>query len=273
MKLSQLILPVALGALIVAAPVPVRASQQPPVDDWATIPADRPLPRRDANSRIAHEELLAKTKQGRIDVYFVGDSITRRWGATDYPQLLAHWRENFFGWNAANFAWGGDRTQHILWRLENGEIDGLTPRIIVVQAGANNIGNTPGDDARVADVTRGIKAIVDLCRTKVPGAVIILTAVFPRGDAALLPEIAQINANLAQLADGRQIRFLDVNGKLAGADGRLLESVSADGLHLNLDGYQAWAEGLKPIFTEILGPPAATDQAPPPTGDPSARGR
>src|SRR5690606_30997104 len=125
-----------------------------------------------------------------------------------------------------------------------------------------NIGNTPGDDARVADVTRGIKAIVDLCRTKVPGAVIILTAVFPRGDAALLPEIAQINANLAQLADGRQIRFLDVNGKLAGADGRLLETVSADGLHLDLDGYPAWAEALKPIFAELRGAPASTRERP-----------
>lgn len=273
MMRARLILSIAMCGLVVAAHAVDASAQRPPIDDWSTIPADRPMPRRDENSRIAHDELLAKAKQGRIDVYFAGDSITRRWGATDYPEFLAHWRESFHGWNAANFAWGGDRTQHILWRLENGEIDGLTPRIIVVQAGANNIGNKPGDDARVADVTRGIKAIVDLCQAKVPGAVIILTAVFPRGDAALLPEIAKINANLARLADGARIRFLDVNDKLAGADGRLLESVSADGLHLNLNGYRAWADALKPIFTEILGPPASTDQAPPPTGDPSARNR
>jgi lysophospholipase L1-like esterase len=245
--------------------------QPPPVDDWSSIPADRPVPRRDENSRIAHAELLAKAKQGRIDVYFVGDSITRRWGATDYPQFLAHWRENFFGWNAANFGWGGDRTQHILWRLENGELDGLNPRVIVVQAGANNVGNRPGDDARVEDITRGITAIVRLCLAKAPNAVIVLTAMFPRGDAALVPEIARINANLARLADGGRIRFLSVNDKLADANGRLLDSVSADGLHLNISGYRAWAEGLKPIFAEILGPPAATDLAPPPTGDPSAR--
>jgi lysophospholipase L1-like esterase len=248
--------------------------QTPPaVDDWSTIPADRPVPRRDENSHVAHTDLLAKAKQGRIDVYFVGDSITRRWGATDYPQLLAHWRENFFGWNAANFGWGGERTQHILWRLENGELDGLTPRIIVVQAGANNMGNTPGDGARVEDITRGITAIVSLCRSKVPNAVIILTAMFPRGDASLAPEIARINANLARVADGTRIRFLNVNDKLADASGRLLESVSPDGLHLNVSGYQAWADGLKPIVQEILGPPAATDQAPPPTGDPGARSR
>lgn len=231
------------------------------------------MPRRDDNSRIAHEDLLAKAKQGRIDVYFVGDSITRRWGATDYPQFLAHWRESFFGWNAANFGWGADRIQHILWRLQNGEIDGLSPRIIVVQAGANNIGNTPGDDARVADITRGIKAIVDLCLVKVPGATIVLTAMFPRSDAVLAAEIARVNTNLATFADGKRVRFLNVNGDLGDANGRMLESMSADGLHLNLNGYQVWSAGLKPIFTEILGPPAGTDQAPAPTGDPSVRNR
>jgi lysophospholipase L1-like esterase len=260
--------------LIVAANARGTSGRQaPPVDDWSAIPADRPVPRRDENSRIAHTELLAKAKQGRIDVYFVGDSITRRWGATDYPQFLAHWRESFFGWHAANFGWGADRTQHILWRLENGELDGLTPRVIVAQAGANNVANNPADEARVEDITGGITAIVRLCRARVPGAVIVLTAMFPRGDAALLPGIERINANLARLGDGNRIRFLNVNQRLADANGRLLDSVSADGLHLTISGYQAWAAGLKPILTEILGPPATTDQAPPPTGDPSARNR
>lgn len=258
---------------VVTRPLTASPQQAPPQDDWNTIPADRPMPRRDENSRIAHEELLAKTKQGRVDVYFVGDSITRRWGATDYPQFLENWRANFFGWNAANFGWGADRTQHILWRLQNGEIDGLSPRIIAIQAGANNVGNKPGDEARAVDITRGITAIVELCRAKVPDAVIVLTAVFPRGDAALLPEIARINANLARLADGKRVRFLNVNERLSDASGRLLEGVSGDGLHLNLTGYQVWADGLKPIFAEILGAPATTDQAPPPTGDPSARNR
>jgi len=67
------------------------------------VPADRAAPRTDSNSRIAHEQLLAKRSQGKIDIYFEGDSITRRWGATDYPQLLENWRKNFFGWNAADF--------------------------------------------------------------------------------------------------------------------------------------------------------------------------
>ena len=84
------------------------------------LPADQPVFRTDPNSLVAHSQLLAKAKQGGIDVYFEGDSITRRWGATDYPDLLANWNQNFFGWNAADFGWGGDQTQNILWRLENG---------------------------------------------------------------------------------------------------------------------------------------------------------
>src|SRR4030095_1714683 len=84
-------------------------------------PADRPAPRADENSKIAHGELLQKRTKGRIDVYFVGDSITRRWGATDYPELLANWNANFFGWNAADFGCGADRVENILWRPANGE--------------------------------------------------------------------------------------------------------------------------------------------------------
>src|SRR6202521_2777373 len=125
--------------------------------------ADRAAPRPDRNSQVAHEQLLAKAKQGRIDIYFEGDSITRRWGATDYPQLLENWKRNFFGWNAADFGWGADRTENILWRLENGELNGVKPKIIVLLAGTNNVVNRippAGVDAAAKDVTRGIRAIV-----------------------------------------------------------------------------------------------------------------
>jgi lysophospholipase L1-like esterase len=239
-------------------------------------PADRAAPRTDPNSATAHAQLLEKARKGAIDVYFVGDSITRRWGATDYPDLLANWRQNFFGWNAGNFGWGADRTEHILWRLENGELDGVNPKVIVIQAGTNNIGAQPGDATKVADITRGVTAIVNTCRQKAPNATIVLTAIFPRNDnMAVMPEIDQINSNLARLADGRAVRYLNVNGKLAGKDGVLIAGMmhERDKLHPTLQGYQVWADGLKPILTEVLGPPASTDHAPPPTGDPSARAK
>jgi len=230
--------------------------------------------RADRNSHLAHQQLLAKAKSGGIDLYFLGDSITRRWGALDYPDFLAHWQKTFHGWNAGNFGWGGDLTENILWRLSNGELDGVNPKVIVLLAGTNNVGKEPGDEAKVRDVTRGIQAIVDACRTKAPAATIVLVAIFPRNDnPAVMPTIARINANLAKMADGKSIRFLDVNPNLADANGTLLEGMMVDKLHPSLKGYEVWADGLKPILTELLGPPAATDHAPQPTGDPSASER
>ena len=237
-------------------------------------PADQPRMRADRNSHLAHQQLLAKAKSGGIDVYFVGDSITRRWGALDYPEFLAHWNRSFRGWNAGNFGWGADRTENILWRLENGELDGVDPKVVVILAGTNNVGREPGDESNTTDVIHGLSAILATCRKKAPAATIVLTAIFPRSDnPKATPTICRINANLAKMADGRSIRFLDVNPKLADAKGVMFDGMTVDGLHPSLKGYEVWAAGLKPILAELLGPPAATDHAPPPTGDPSATPR
>jgi lysophospholipase L1-like esterase len=241
----------------------------------AQAPADQPASRTDQNSLKAHAQLLEKAKQGRIDIYFEGDSIIRRWGATDYPQLLANWNQNFFGWNAADFGWGADRIENILWRLDHGELDGVNPKVIVLLAGTNNVGNRvppEGDDAKVADITKGLKAVLDMLRAKAPDATIIATAIFPRNDnMAVVPTIHKINLNLSKLADGKKIRYLDINARLADRDGKLFDGMmNTDKLHPAIPGYQVWADALKPIFTELLGPPGKEDLAPPPTGDPSA---
>lgn len=237
-----------------------------------------PVARTDANSRLAHEQLLAKAGQGRIDLYFAGDSITRRWGSSDrqYRDFLANWRTNFFGWNAANFGWGGDTVQNILWRLENGELAGVHPRVIVLLAGTNNLG-VPGPDggeAQINEVATGIRALLDSMRRQAPGATVLLMGVLPRNNPpagdALGPVIRRLNQRLAAFADGRRIRFLDLHDRLTDSAGRPAEGMTVDGLHLSLKGYQAWADALKPVLTELLGPPAKEDHAPPPTGDPSA---
>jgi lysophospholipase L1-like esterase len=242
----------------------------------AEVPADRPVARTDQNSLTAHAQLLEKAKRGQIDIYFEGDSITRRWGATDYPELLANWNQNFFGWNAADFGWGADTIQNILWRLANGELDGVNPKIIVLLAGTNNVGRTvppEGDDAKVADITKGLKAVLDVLRAKAPDATIIATAIFPRNDnIAVMPAIDKINRNLSKLADGRKIRYLNINARLADRDGKLFDGMmNPDKLHPAIPGYQVWADALKPLFTELLGVPGKQDHAPPPTGDPSAK--
>jgi cephalosporin-C deacetylase-like acetyl esterase/lysophospholipase L1-like esterase len=240
-------------------------------------PASEPSPRLDASSLKAHELLLQKKSQGRIDVYFLGDSITRRWGAAEpkYAELLAHWNRSFTGWNAADFGWGGDKTQNILWRLDHGELDGVNPKVIVLMAGTNNVGRlTPlgNDAARIADITRGVKAIIARCRKKAPRATILLMGITPRNDnLAVMPTIARINAKLAKLANGASIRYLDINRQLADSSGKLFDGMTdPDQLHLTTQAYQVWADALKPLFSALLGPPASVDHAPPPTGDPSA---
>jgi lysophospholipase L1-like esterase len=258
---------------LASLPMPGLLAQQPSVPTAAS----EPVPRTDSNSQLAHAQLLEKAGKGGTDIYFEGDSITRRWGATDYPELLANWTRNFYGWNAADFGWGADRVENILWRLKNGELDGVNPKIVVLLAGTNNVGNAvppEGDDAKVADITKGLEAVMDAMRSKAPGATIIVTGIFPRNDnIAVMPTIDRINANLAKRADGKRVRYLNINDKLAGPDGRLFDGMmnAGDKLHPTVKGYQVWADALKPMFTQLLGAPAKEDHGPPPTGDPSAR--
>lgn len=257
-----------LTLFLCLASVPLASPSQADHGALAYIAA----PRTDKNSQLAHEIFLGQARHGGIDVYFVGDSITRRWAATDCPDFLANWRKNFFGWNAADFGWGADGIQNILWRLENGELDGVNPKVIVILAGTNNVGKAPGDEAKIAEITQGIKALVDVCRQKAPSATIVLMAIFPRNDnLAVIPTINRINQNLAKFADGVSVRFLNVNGKLADNDGVLFEGMTVDKLHPSIRGYQVWAEGLRPIFAKLLGPPASTDHAPPPVSAPGSK--
>lgn len=240
-------------------------------------PADQPVERTDRNSQLAHRQLLEKASLGKIDLYFLGDSITRRWGTKDaqYRTFLENWQQNFFGWNAADFGWGGDTTSNILWRLQNGELDNVNPKVIVILAGTNNVGkNSPqtDPDSRIADVTRGIKAILEICRHKAPQATILLMSITPRNDnPAVMPVIKQINRHISKFADGKKVRYIDISRKMSDKTGTLLPGMTvADRLHLDLKGYQVWADALKPILRKLLGPPAKEDHAPPATGDPSA---
>ncbi|MBL9174054.1 MAG: hypothetical protein JNL10_11010 [Verrucomicrobiales bacterium] len=255
-------------------------AQSPPAANAPSIRADQPVPRTDRNSQLAHAELLKKAAQGGIDLYFVGDSITRRWGTSDpqYRDFLANWNRNFFGWNAGNFGWGSDTIQNILWRMENGELEGVHPKVIVLLAGANNVGDTPPppgqEGAKAEDIVAGIRALLTVIHQKAPRATVILMGLTPnnaRSSTAVMPLIHQINDRLAPLADGNSVRFLNLNDRLADPDGKLYDGMTVDGLHPTVKGYQVWADALKPMLTELLGPPAKTDHAPPPTGDPSLR--
>ena len=208
------------------------------------------MPRTDQNSLLAHAQLLEKRTKGRIDVYFVGDSITRRWGATDYPELLANWRPNFFGWNAANFGWGADRTQNILWRLQNGELDGVNPKVIVMLAGTNNVGAKPGGprEGRRHHARASRRSSPRAARRR-PSATIILTAIFPRNDnMAVMPEIDADQRRTSRgspTADACAISTSTTSWPTR--TGTLFDGMmnERDKLHPTLKGYQVWADALE----------------------------
>ena len=177
----------------------------------------------------------------------------------------------FFGWNAADFGWGGDRTQNILWRLQHGELDGVQPKVIVLLAGTNNIPSTGLNEDEEKNIAGGVLAIVHECATRAPSAKIVVTGIFHRaGTAELNKGIDAINKLIASGLNSSSMNFIDINDDLCDPSGLLKPGITVDGLHPSLEGYKVWAARLKPKLTEVLGPPAATDHAPPATGDPSA---
>jgi lysophospholipase L1-like esterase len=148
---------------------------------------------------------------------------------------------------------------------------------VVLLAGTNNIGRASplgnaDAEARADSVVRGVTAVVRELRQRAPKATLVITAITPRDDNLdVMPIVDRANQQIARLADGKSVRYINLRDQLAFPDGRLREGMADDGLHLTPKAYQVWADALKPILTEVLGPPADVDRAPPPTGDPSAK--
>ena len=238
---------------VFAAALLLTAGCQSPLRDPATNSALRPGP-RDANWVKRHEGFVALAKQGGVDVLFLGDSITDFWR----NRGKAVWEKNYGALHAANFGISGDRTQHVLWRMANGELDGIAPRVVVLMIGTNNTGfeadkvtprNTP------AEAAEGVKAIVRGLRAKLPAAKILLLAVFPRGEKPDNPQrlqVAAINALVAKLDDGRTVHYLDIGPKFLAADGTLPKALMPDFQHPNEKGYEIWAAAIEAPLAELL---------------------
>lgn len=263
-KRLPLFLPLLAGlfALAVAqtpAPAPVPAPAPAPVAQPPLPDASVGLPKT-GNARFfqLHESFLARGKSGPIGVLFLGDSITEGW--TKAPHI---WEHHFGPYQPANFGIGGDQTQHVIWRIENGELDGISPKVVVLMIGTNNSGRHTGAQIAAAD-----KRIIELIRAKLPGTKILLHAIFPRGprknkegvvtyDAILdaqkrMAAITEANAELARLDDGQMVRFLDVNARFLGNDGTIPSIIMPDQLHPNAAGYQLWAEALQAPLAEMM---------------------
>jgi len=206
-----------------------------------------PAPRPDAWWQQRHEGMNARVKQGNVDLLLIGDSITHGWegGGKDV------WNKFYGKRNAVNLGIGGDQTQHVLWRLDHGNIDGISPKLAVLMIGTNNAGSH-----QPKQTAEGVKAIVEKLRTKLPETKVLVLAIFPRG-ADVKDELRQknekVNKVIAELADGKMVFFLDINEKFLEPDGTLSKTIMPDLLHPNAKGYEIWAEAIEPSVTKLMG--------------------
>ncbi len=204
-----------------------------------------------------HESFLErvrkdKEKTEKIDLLFLGDSITQGWHGKNKegkgPREV--WDRYYGPRHAANFGIGGDRTQHVLWRLDNGEIDGIHPRVVVLMIGTNNAGSNSADE--IAD---GITAIVKKLRHDLPEAKVLLLAVFPRGDRPDNPvrdKLKAVNEKIAKLDDGKAVKYLDIGKHFVNGDGTISADIMPDFLHLSHKGYRIWADAIEPTLWSML---------------------
>ena len=239
--ISPLLQTVLLAALLSA----VSAA----AENTAIIPAPR-----DANWVKRHEGFVeeSKAKKDQVDLLFLGDSITDGWD----NKGKAVYDKYYMPRNVLNLGIGGDRTQHVLWRLQNGEVDGLKPKVTVLLIGINNTPNekdgTPRNTA--PEIIEGVAAVVKEIQTRMPKTKVLLLAVFPykqKGDP-MRDKVAEINNGISKLGKNKRVTFLDINQKFIEADGTLSTDIMPDLLHPNEKGYQIWADAMEPTLKKLM---------------------
>jgi len=196
-----------------------------------------------------HREFIERAKKGNVDLLFLGDSITQGWNDNEV------WKRFYGPRNAANFGIGGDRTQHVLWRIQNGELDGIEPKVVVLMIGTNNASSSTDDE-----IAQGITAIVEELRHRLPRARILLLGVFPRGQKpdATREKLQAVNARIARLDDGSQVKFLDIGKAFLNEDGTISREIMPDYLHLSPRGYRIWADAMEPTLWSMLDEPRSS---------------
>jgi lysophospholipase L1-like esterase len=209
-----------------------------------SVPATRSSP---TNWLARHEGFVTQAKSGGIDLLFMGDSITDGWRTRGSNV----WRKFYEPRHAANFGIGGDRTQHVLWRIRHGELAGTKPKVTVLMIGTNN--SKTDQPEPIADA---IKLIVQEIRAQCPDTKVLLLAVFPRNKPADTPEQLatnrKVNEIIAKLDNGKSVRFLDINKVFLGPDGKVPADIMRDFLHPNEHGYQLWADAMEPTLAEMM---------------------
>ncbi len=227
-------------AALVLLALPAVALAQAPQHDAVT-----PAP-REGRWMERHESMNRRVKEGNVDLLLIGDSITQGWEGSGKEV----WAKYYGDRNAVNLGIGGDRTQHVLWRLENGNIEGISPKLAVLMIGTNNArANKPEE---IAD---GVKAIVAKLNSKLPETQVLILGIFPRGadeNDPLRQVNKQANAIIAKLADGKQVQYLDIGNSFLRDDGTLTREIMPDLLHLSPEGYAIWAKAIEPAVSKVL---------------------
>jgi beta-glucosidase len=192
-----------------------------------------------------HRGLVERATKGGVDLLFLGDSITQLWN----DEI---WNRFYGPRHAANFGICGDRTQHVLWRIQNGELEGIDPKVVVLMIGTNNT-----DSCSAEEITQGVTAIVAELRHRLPRAKILLLGVFPRGERpdAIRAKLDSVNELMAKLDDGSAVKFLDIGMAFLNEDGTISPEIMPDYLHLSLQGYRIWAEAMEPTLHAMLDEP------------------
>lgn len=243
----------ATALLIFALPAFLAAEPTPSTENTALIPVGK-LEKDFYDWDQRHAAVLAVKDQVKPQVVLIGDSITHFWaGPPDEPKGNRGknaWAATFGDLPVLNLGFGWDRTQNVLYRIQQGELDGLIPRLVVIHIGTNNLAGTKNARANTpAEIAAGIGLIVDRVHEKCPDAAIVLMAVFPRGekpDNAHRTKIREINELIAPLGKRNGVTFIDLTDKLTNPDGTISREVLGDFLHPAEKGYAIWGEALKP---------------------------
>ena len=207
-----------------------------------------PIPQTDAWWITQHEHALARIREGNIDLVMIGDSITQAWG----NEGRRVWDTYYGHRRAVNLGFNGDRTEHVLWRLDHGEIDGINPKLAILMIGTNNTGahHDPPEETAA-----GIHAILTTLRTRLPATKILLLGLFPRmasADDPIRRINGTVNDHLRAYADNQHIFFMDLSRHFLDVRGRLSQDLMPDFVHPNEHGYQVWADGMEDMIKRLL---------------------
>lgn len=201
-----------------------------------------------------HEAVVSRVKEGKVDLLLIGDSITHGWGGVPTEGVGPNplWDKYFAKWNTVNLGFGWDRTQHVLWRFEHGEIDGITPKAAVVMIGTNNIGSDSP-----ADIATGVAAILKQLRTKLPQTKILLLGIFPRDREPTSQNrklVGEVNSRLSSMGSREgPVFYLDLTPKFLEPDGTISREIMRDYLHPTPKGYEIWGDAMAPVLAKLMG--------------------